>query len=93
MCQGLVRLLLAIKMLGADVSTESPFNTEAERFQQRFSCLAQIETPEPLDYQAYVANTDPRGASAAEVCLTAALICFQSCFLKGYMCIKCTVCF
>lgn len=67
MCQGFVRLLLAIKMLGIGASTESPFNTEAERFHQRFSCFAPIENPELLDYQAFVANTDPRGASAAEV--------------------------
>ncbi|GMH37644.1 hypothetical protein BSKO_05517 [Bryopsis sp. KO-2023] len=59
MCQGLIRLLLGVDM--------SPFNTEAERFYQRFSTFMELETPEPLDYRAFVSNTNPNGTSAAKV--------------------------
>ncbi|GMH46165.1 hypothetical protein BSKO_14133 [Bryopsis sp. KO-2023] len=67
MCQGLIRLLLGIDMVGASAPVQSPFNTEAERFYQRFSTFMELETPEPLDYRAFVSNTNPNGTSAVKV--------------------------
>lgn len=66
LCQGLVRLLLGIKMTGI-VEEEPPFNTEAERFNQRFGAFAQLETPEALDYTSFLLNTNPSGATANKV--------------------------
>ena len=61
LCQSHMRLAAGLSRGGYLGSLPSLFNTEEERFQQRFAALSVLFRPEPLTYEQYRASVDITG--------------------------------
>jgi N-alpha-acetyltransferase 35, NatC auxiliary subunit len=61
MCQAMLRVTLALRILGLAAPPAESFSTEKERFEQRFGCFAQLVRPDALkyaDFETAVEGTD-----------------------------------
>ena len=58
MCQALMRSSLSLREAGLLPVPESPFNSEEERFEQRFGAFGVLVLPEPLRLEQYLASMD-----------------------------------
>eukprot|EP00210_Caulerpa_lentillifera_P007357 g7032.t1 len=67
MCQGLTRVMLALRLAKIVDLNPLPFNEELNRFEQRFLSFWVLEHPEPLDFAAFHASTSPEGTNAASL--------------------------
>ncbi len=61
---GCMRSLLAAKAMGLVNDPPLPFNSLAQRFEQRFSCFTSVVRPEPVSFNDYVASTDTSNIDA-----------------------------
>ena len=62
LCQSHMRLAAGLSRGGYLGSLPSLFNTEEERFQQRFAALSVLFRPEPLTYDQYRTSMDMTGS-------------------------------
>jgi hypothetical protein len=74
LAMGLLRLQMATPLVklgqtltGGQTLTELPFNSEAQRFDQRFAAFHQLQRPEPLTYEQYVQSTSVEGVPAGQL--------------------------
>ena len=58
MCQALMRSSLSLREAGLLPVPESLFNSEEERFEQRFGAFGVLVLPEPLRLEQYLASMD-----------------------------------
>lgn len=72
MCQGLTRIMLALRLAKIVESTPLPFNEELNQFEQRFLPFWVLEHPEPLDFASFHASTASGGTNAASLFLIGA---------------------
>ena len=78
LCQGAVRLLHGIAKAGelsaspAAYTLEDEFNTEAERYRQRFECFRALPYPPAVGHEEYLRSTGSDGHSAEDVLKLAA---------------------
>ena len=75
MCQGMIRLALALRVVGLVDAPASGFVSEEQWFQQRFGCFSQIVRPEMLTYDQFKVSTEATNVSA-ETLLVMALDAF-----------------
>jgi hypothetical protein len=61
LCQGLMHMCVALEASGVLAPPALPFNSAAERFEQRFGSFHILTRPEPLTYQQFEATVDLRG--------------------------------
>lgn len=61
---GTVRVLLTLPMLGMWAPPKLSFNSQVQRYDQRFASFHTLQRPDPLAYEQFVASTDVTGASA-----------------------------
>lgn len=62
MCQGFVKLCRGLEELGVlGPPATAVFNTEQERFEQRFGAFQQIYRPEPLGFEHFVQLRKDKG--------------------------------
>jgi hypothetical protein len=64
---GTVRVLLALPLLGMWAPPQLLFNSQAQRYDQRFASFHTVPRPDPLAYEQYVNSTDVTGASAEQL--------------------------
>jgi hypothetical protein len=64
LAMGTVRVLLSLPMLGMWSPPKLLFNSQAQRYDQRFASFHTLQRPDPLAYEQYVASTDVTGAEA-----------------------------
>ena len=57
LCQGLTRVLLALRLSKVLEVPPLPFNKEQNRFEQRFLAFCILDRPEPLDYLTFQSST------------------------------------
>lgn len=57
LCQGMTRMLMALKISGILKRPSLPYNTERNRFEQRFTSFWILERPEPLGFEAFQSST------------------------------------
>ncbi|KAF8061133.1 NAA35 [Scenedesmus sp. PABB004] len=69
---GVLRVVMALPLLGLYSPPELPFNTEAQRFEQRFASFTTLQRPDPLSYEQFVASTSTDGVTAAQLLALAA---------------------
>jgi hypothetical protein len=72
LAMGLLRLQMAMPLVKLQSNfgqtlTELPFNSEAQRFDQRFAAFHQLQRPEPLTYEQYVQSTSVEGVNAGQL--------------------------
>ncbi|CAL5223000.1 g5447 [Coccomyxa viridis] len=67
LCQAHMRLAAGLNKAEYLGSLPCLFNTEEERFQQRFATLSMLIRPEPLSYSYYRRSMDMTGKHAAEI--------------------------
>lgn len=61
LCQAHMRLAAGLARAGRLRPGGGPFNSEAQRFEQRFSALHRLAHPEPLDYDQFASAVDATG--------------------------------
>lgn len=61
LCQGLMHMCVGLTASGVLTPPALPFNSEAERFEQRFGSFHILTRPEPLAYQQFEASVELRG--------------------------------
>ncbi|GBF89805.1 hypothetical protein Rsub_02975, partial [Raphidocelis subcapitata] len=71
LCQGLMHMLVGLTEAGVQALPPLPFNSAAERYEQRFGSFHILTRPEPLAYSHFEAATAMVGAQPSAV-LTAA---------------------
>ena len=71
MCQGMMRLTLGLSWLGLVQPPLAPFNSEKERFHQRFNSFDQLLRPPPLSFDDFKRSTAPGDIGAERVLLAA----------------------
>lgn len=71
MCQALMRVGLGLVWLGLVMPPPAPFNSERERFQQRFKVFDQLVRPAPLTYDDFQRSTAPGDITPPRVLLAA----------------------
>ena len=71
MCQGMMRLCLALGWAGMISPPPASFNTDKERFHQRFSKFEVVFRPPPLQFEEFQRSTDPNGIEVSRVFLAA----------------------
>jgi hypothetical protein len=64
---GMMRLTLAFKMSGLLQQQELPFNTEMQRFDQRFGTFHMLTRPDPLGYDQYLHSTSTDNVEAGQL--------------------------
>lgn len=64
LAMGTVRVLLTLPLLGMWQPPALLFNSQAQRYDQRFASFLVLQRPDPLMYEQFVASTDVSGASA-----------------------------
>ncbi|CAI5482556.1 unnamed protein product, partial [Closterium sp. Yama58-4] len=68
LCKAYVRLLAAFVLDGKlHQRRPSPFNTDRQRYQQRYAVLKRVQLPEPLSYAAFQRAVSPAGLSVPEL--------------------------
>ena len=67
MSLGMMRLTLALNMTGLLQQQELPFNTEMQRFDQRFGTFHMLTRPDPLGYDQYLLNTSTDNVEAVQL--------------------------
>ncbi|CAI5474107.1 unnamed protein product [Closterium sp. Yama58-4] len=67
LCKAYVRLLAAFVLDGKLTQRPSPFNTDRQRYQQRYAVLKRVQLPEPLSYAAFQRAVSPAGLSVPEL--------------------------
>lgn len=65
LCQGLMNMAVALQAAGVLAPPPLPFNSAAERFEQRFGCLHILTRPEPLGYGFFETATDLKSTTPA----------------------------
>ncbi|PNH04009.1 hypothetical protein TSOC_009863, partial [Tetrabaena socialis] len=74
MCQGLLRLMAGLKLAGAlPEPPVPPFNSLAQRFDQRFASFSSLVRPPALLHSDYVASMDPGDREAGHLLSLAAM--------------------
>lgn len=53
LCQGMLRMMVALREMGLVPVPDVPFNSELQRFDQRFACFHLLVRPDPLHYDQY----------------------------------------
>ena len=71
MCQAFMRVTLGLAWLGLVSSPPAPFNSERERFQQRFGAFEQLVRPTALTYDDFKRSTAPGDITPPRVLLAA----------------------
>ncbi|CAI5936146.1 unnamed protein product, partial [Closterium sp. NIES-64] len=67
LCKAYVRLLAAFVLDGKLNQRPSPFNSDRQRYQQRYAVLKRVQLPEPLSYAAFQRAVSPAGLSVPEL--------------------------
>ena len=67
LCQGLMHMLVGLSAAGVQAPPELPFNSAAERYEQRFGSFHILTRPEPLAYSQFEAATATAGAEPGSV--------------------------
>jgi len=67
LAMGTVRVLLTLPLLGMFEAPQLLFNSQAQRYDQRFAYFHILQRPDPLTYEQYLSSTDVRGASAEQL--------------------------
>ncbi|CAI5521264.1 unnamed protein product [Closterium sp. Naga37s-1] len=67
LCKAYVRLLAAFVEDGKLPQRPSPFNSDRQRYQQRYAVLKRVQLPEPLSYAAFQRAVSPAGLSVPEL--------------------------
>lgn len=87
-CQGLFQMMVYLEAVEKVIIPELPYNSERERFEQRFGCLHLCQSPVPLVYPQYLDTkaaigkaSDP--ATASNACMVA-----QQCFQYARSCLQ-----
>jgi hypothetical protein len=57
--QGILRLCVGLKLAGLLPDPELQFNSQLQRFDQRFASFHMLQRPEPLQYESFEASVDP----------------------------------
>eukprot|EP00879_Flechtneria_rotunda_P027236 GHRR01029152.1.p1 GENE.GHRR01029152.1~~GHRR01029152.1.p1 ORF type:complete len:216 (-),score=79.81 GHRR01029152.1:420-1067(-) len=68
---GALRVVMTLPMLGMYKPPELLFNTEAQRFDQRFASFHALQRPEPLGYDLFVESTSVKGVSPEQLLMLA----------------------
>jgi hypothetical protein len=89
---GTVRVLLALPLLGMWSPPQLLFNSQAQRYDQRFASFHTVPRPDPLAYEQFVGSTDVTGASAEQLLRLAQTDFAKVCaYLYYRMCSACGV--
>jgi hypothetical protein len=72
LCMGVLRVQLALPLLGMCAPPALCFNGQAQRYDQRFAHFHTLQRPDPLQYEQYVAATDVSRAPPARLLQLAA---------------------
>jgi hypothetical protein len=64
---GTVRILLTLPLLGMWSPPKLLFNSQSQRYDQRFASFHTVVRPDPLAYEQYVASTDVQGAAVEQL--------------------------
>ncbi|GFR41695.1 hypothetical protein Agub_g2442 [Astrephomene gubernaculifera] len=69
LCQGMLRLMAGLRLAGSvpEPRTPLPFNSKAQRFDQRFASFGALLRPPPLSYDDYLTSMDPGRSDAAQL--------------------------
>jgi hypothetical protein len=67
LCQGLLRLSIALERAELLVTKAPVFGDAREMFHQRFACFRNIAAPTPLPYDDYVHNTNTAGCTVEQL--------------------------
>jgi hypothetical protein len=67
LAMGTLRLMMALPLVKLYAAPELPFNSEAQRFDQRFAAFHQLQRPEPLTYEQFVTSTSVEGVEAGQL--------------------------
>lgn len=88
LCQGLFQMMVYLEVVKKVTVPELPYNSERERFEQRFGCLHLCQSPIPLVYPQFLdtkaaigKGSDP--ATASNACMVA-----QQCFQYARSCLQ-----
>ena len=65
MCQAMFRLAVGLQMIGRLPSPAAPYNSEEQRFEQRFMAYFPLSSPQHLDYIQFKEAMDVKGATPA----------------------------
>lgn len=67
LAMGTLRLMMALPLLELYNHPELPFNSEAQRFDQRFAAFHALQRPEPLAYGQFVTSTSVEGVEPVQL--------------------------
>jgi hypothetical protein len=67
LAMGTLRLMMAMPLVKLYAAPELPFNSEAQRFDQRFAAFHQLQRPDPLRYEQFVQSTSVEGVAAGQL--------------------------
>ncbi|WIA23580.1 hypothetical protein OEZ85_000294 [Tetradesmus obliquus] len=67
LAMGTLRLMMALPLLELYKHPELPFNSEAQRFDQRFAAFHSLQRPEPLVYEQFVTSTSVEGVEPVQL--------------------------
>ncbi len=72
LCQGTLRLVLGLSMIGALTGPTLPFNSGLQRFEQRFACFHMLPRPDALQYDQFSELTSTSGCEPEKLLQLAA---------------------
>ncbi len=61
MCQAMFRLAVGLQMIGRLPGPAAPYNSEEQRFEQRFMAYFPLSSPQHLDYLQFKEAMDVKG--------------------------------
>lgn len=67
LCQGMLRVMVGLRLAAAVRTLDPPFNTPLQHFDQRFAAFHCLIRPEPLSFQQYCASMDTKSYSAVQL--------------------------
>lgn len=59
--------MMALEMLGMYIPPEHPFNSEAQRYDQRFASFHLLTRPDPLTYDQFKQSTSTEGVDVVQL--------------------------
>ena len=62
MCQAMFRLAVALQMIGQLPGPAAPYNSEEQRYEQRFMAYFALTSPQHLDYLQFEEAMNVKGA-------------------------------